>query len=264
MYPSDDPSLSAHHGNVTQMDDAFGQLIAALDKSGQRANTFVRFASDTGPAITSMHPHGSAGPLRDKKGAMYEGGIRVPGIAQWPGRIKPGTHSDEPVCGVDLLATLCEIAGVKPPTDRTLDGVSIVPVLHGEKLNRTKPLYWQFNRAHSAPKVAIRFGDWKLLARLTTPDLKPSADITDEEIEATKSAQLTGFELYNLASDIGETQDLQSQNKAEFESLKGHMIAMFTEIQAEAPRWPAWEWPRYESQRIEWPDYWLKKKQGQK
>ena len=72
--------------------------------------------------FTAQHPHGSAGPLRDKKGALYEGGIRVPGIVRWPGHAPTGSVSDEPVCGVDFLPTVCEITGLEPPRDRTISG----------------------------------------------------------------------------------------------------------------------------------------------
>ncbi len=73
------------------MDDAFGRLMRSLDEQGLRESTLVFFTSDNGPAITVQHPHGSAGPLRDKKGSVYEGGIREPGMVRWPGRVKPGT-----------------------------------------------------------------------------------------------------------------------------------------------------------------------------
>ena len=108
------------------------------------------FTSDNGPAITAQHPHGSAGPLRDKKGSLYEGGIRVPGIVRWPGKIKPGSTSDEPVCGVDFLPTTCAVTGTKPPQDRKLDGASFLPALEGQPVTRTTPLYWHFNRATSS------------------------------------------------------------------------------------------------------------------
>src|SRR6185436_501765 len=127
LYPGDDPSFSAHHGNITQMDAAFGRLMRTLDEDGLRENTFVIFTSDNGPAITPFHPHGSAGPLRDKKGSMYEGGIRVPGLVRWPGKTKPASVSDEPVCGVDYLPTICAVTGVQPPQDRKLDGASFLP-----------------------------------------------------------------------------------------------------------------------------------------
>ena len=85
--------------------------MAALDAEGLRENTLVFFTSDNGPAITNIHPHGSAGPLRDKKGSVYEGGIRVPGIARWPGKTRAGVVSDEPVWGLDFLPSVCEITG---------------------------------------------------------------------------------------------------------------------------------------------------------
>ncbi|OYW11240.1 MAG: hypothetical protein B7Z55_19615, partial [Planctomycetales bacterium 12-60-4] len=99
LYPSSDPSYAAHHGNITQMDAAFGRLMDSLDSLGLRDATLVMFTSDNGPAVTNIHPHGSAGPLREKKGHMYEGGIRVPGLLRWPGHIPSGIVSDEPVCG---------------------------------------------------------------------------------------------------------------------------------------------------------------------
>ena len=260
LYPSDDPSLSAHHGNVTQMDAAFGRIIQTLDELKLRDDTFVFFTSDNGPAITSIHPHGSAGPLRDKKGAVYEGGVRVPGIIQWPGHIKPGTVSDEPVSGVDVLPTLCELAGVAAPGDRKLDGESFVPVLNGKPIERRQPLYWQFNRSRSEPKVAIRDGQWKLLARLTGPPLKPSGGIAPGEMESMKSADLTGFELYNLDEDIAEQHDVQAAHPEVFARLRQQMQRLYVEIREEGPVWPVWEFARYESQRIKWPDYWLNRK----
>ena len=152
-------SLAAHDGNVTQLDAAFGHLMGTLDDLDLREKTFVLFTSDNGPAITRDHPHGSAGPLREKKGHLYEGGIRVPGMIRWPGHTEPGQTSDIPVSGVDLLPTLCEITGADLPARRTIDGTSFVPVFEGEPIERRSPLYWQFNRASGEPKVAMRIGD---------------------------------------------------------------------------------------------------------
>ena len=255
LYPSDDPSLSAHHGNVTQMDDAFGRLTAALDEQGLRKNTLVMFTSDNGPAITGRHPHGSSGPLRWKKGHMYEGGIRVPGLVRWPGKAEPGTVSDEPVSGVDLLPTLCEIAEIDPPQDRRLDGASFLPVLEGEGIQRSQPLYWQFNFAQSDPKVAIRDGDWKLLCGLNIPPYKPGADVTEENTRLMKIAEPTDYELYNLAEDVGETTDRSADEPERLRAMQRTLVALYYEVREESPVWPAWEWPRYEGLRIEWPNY---------
>ncbi|REJ95323.1 MAG: arylsulfatase [Planctomycetota bacterium] len=251
----ENPAKEAHHGNVTQMDAAFGDLMDSLDDQGLRENTFVMFTSDNGPAITSIHPHGSSGPLREKKGHTWDGGIRVPGIIRWPGRTTPGTESDEPVSGVDLLPTLCAIAGVEPPQDRALDGANLMPVLSGETIERERPLYWHFLYASSAPKVAIRDGDWKLLAGLTGSDLPRGADITDEQMQVLKTAELTDFELYNLTDDVGETTELSDRYPDKLAELKSVMREIYLEVREESPVWPAWEWPRYEGRRIKWPPY---------
>ncbi len=159
----DDPAREAHHGNITQMDAAFGRLMAALDQQNLRDETLVVFTSDNGPAITAIHPYGSAGPLRSKKGFLYEGGIRVPGMIRWPGRIEPGRESDEPICGVDWLPTLCAVTGIQPPEDRKIDGSDIRPLFDGRPVKRKTPLYWQFDYVQSGPQVAMREGDWKIV-----------------------------------------------------------------------------------------------------
>ncbi|MHC4876590.1 MAG: sulfatase-like hydrolase/transferase [Planctomycetota bacterium] len=260
LYSSDNPSLSAHHGNVSQLDHGFGKLLATLDRLKLRDNTFILFTSDNGPAITGIHPHGSSGPLRDKKGSMYEGGIRVPGLIQWPGHVKPGTVSDQAVSGVDALPTVCEIAGVPLPVDRTLDGASFLPVLDEQPVKRNKPLYWQFNRSRGDIKVAIRDGAWKLCARLTTPTPRPSGGITAEEMTALKTAELTEFELYHLSTDTAETTDVRNEHPQLFAELKQKMQTLYKDVQQEAPTWPDWNWPRYEAHHIEWPDYWLNRR----
>ncbi|MBI5684730.1 MAG: sulfatase-like hydrolase/transferase [Verrucomicrobia bacterium] len=264
LYPSDDPRYSAHHGNITQMDDAFGRLMRALDERGLRENTFVFFTSDNGPAITPMHPHGSAGPLRDKKGSLHEGGIRVPGIVRWPGKTRPGSVSDEPVCGVDFLPTACALAGIEPPRDRKLDGASFLPALDGKPVARSTPLYWHFNRASSDAKVTLRVGDWKILAMLDK-QLSPRAnDITDEDERAFKEAELTTFSLYNLRDDIGEKTDLAAKEPAKLAELKALLEAKYHEVRAESPVWPAWKFTGAEGKKIEWPDYWKKRQAAKK
>ncbi|MEW6302379.1 MAG: sulfatase [Verrucomicrobiota bacterium] len=260
MYPSDDPSYTAHHGNITQMDEAFGRLMRALDELRLRDNTFVLFTSDNGPAVTAIHPHGSTGPLREKKGHVYEGGIRVPGIIRWPGHTKPGQVSDEPVCGVDVLPTLCAIAGIDTPKDRAIDGASLLPLFEGKPVARRTPLYWHFNWAQSKPKIALRLGDWKILAHLDRPELKPAVDIRPEDQAMLKRAELAGFELYNLRNDIGESTDRASQEPERVKEMAAVLRKMYLEVRGEMPTWPAWEWPRYEGQRIEWPSYRGKKR----
>jgi len=253
LYPSPGlPTRAAHHGNVTQMDHAFGRLMKTIDDLDLRENSLVFFTSDNGPAITSRHPHGSAGPLREKKGHVYEGGIRVPGIIRWPGHTKPGTICDEPVSGVDVLPTFCQIAGIDPPTDRAIDGASLLPIFDDGKIERKRPLYWQYNWAASKPKVAMRMGDWKILAHLTSAELKRGADIVASDMQAIKTAELASFELYNLRDDIGETTDLATKEPERLEQMATVLRKLYREVRDESPVWPEWEWPRYEGKRIIW------------
>lgn len=254
LYPSDDKSFSAHHGNITQMDANFGRLMRALDDDKLRDSTFVMFTSDNGPAITPHHPHGSAGPLRDKKGSLYEGGIRVPGLVRWPGQTKPGSVSDEPVCGVDVLPTLCAAATIAPPNDRKLDGTSFLPVLAGKSLKRSTPLYWHFNRASSAMKIAIRVGDWKLLAALDKNPSPRDNSITEQSERDFKTAEPTTFELYNLKTDLAETTSLIDKEPTKFAELKAALLTKYHEVRDDSPTWTAWKFTGAEGKKIIWED----------
>jgi arylsulfatase A len=256
VYPSQDPSYSAYYGNITQMDDAVGRVMRALDEMNLRDSTLVLFVSDNGPARTPMHPHGSAGPFRGKKSDLYEGGIRVPGILRWPGKARPGTVSEEPISGVDWLPTVCDITGIPLPSGRAIDGASWLPVLQGKAVRRRTPLYWHFNQANSKPKVAMRIGDWKILARLTGPEIRVAADIKAEEQQAIKSAELERFELYDLRHDEGETRDLAAQETGRLNQMAEAVRKLYREVRDEGPVWPAWKSPRYEEERIVWPPYW--------
>jgi arylsulfatase A len=192
--------------------------------------------------------------LRDKKGFLTEGGIRVPGILRWPGKIAAGSTSDVPVCGVDFLPTVCELSGVKAPADRKLDGTSIAALLSGGTVVRTEPLYWHFNRAAGEFQVALRDGDWKILARLDK--LPPRGNnVTDEEERDFKAAEPVSFALYNLRDDIGETKDRSAAEPARLAEMQARLVKKYREVQGESPVWPAWTFDNREGQRIEWPDY---------
>jgi len=248
----DDPSRAAYYGNVTQLDHAVGIVLDALDAEGLAEDTLVFFKSDNGPARTRYHNAGVTGGLRAHKGHLYEGGIRVPGIVRWPGRVAPGSLSDEPVSGVDWLPTVCEIVGIEPPTDRAIDGVSVLQVLEGGAAPREKPLYWQFLRFR--PHVAIRSGPWKMLASLDGPD-PTTAVLSETNALLIKEAGLVDFELYHLGEDPEESVELSGREPEKFAELKAELERFHAEVQAEAPVWPEFEDPRYEGLRIEWPDY---------
>jgi arylsulfatase A-like enzyme len=148
---------------------------------------------------------------------MYEGGIRVAGLARWPGQIKPGSTSAVPVIGSDLMPTALAAAGVATPAKRVLDGVNILPVLTGkaQALERTQPLYWRLNLAPNNLHIALREGDWKILA----------------------AQDGSKYELYNLKTDPKESQDLKNVETERFERMKATLLAQTKAIEAEGPDW---------------------------
>jgi arylsulfatase A-like enzyme len=193
------PSRKLFAASVTHMDDAVGKIIDALERTGQRENTLILFTSDNG-GQHSWHseteyrgkyadkPHNVLGnnyPLRGWKGDLYEGGIRVPAFVNWPGRLNPGVI-DFPVHISDWLPTICEATGTEIQGDQMLDGKSIWSILRGEqKQIKENPIYWKIKSYYS-----VRAGDWKLLLNNNTNKI----------------------ELYNLAKDFRESQNLSESN----------------------------------------------------
>lgn len=220
-----DADLRQHHGNVTQMDHAFGQLMAALDARGWRDNTLVFFTADNGPEGdgTTKRTRGSTGGLRGRKRHSHEGGIRVPGLVRWPGHIAPGTESSQPVIGSDIFTTVCDILDVPLPTDRTIDGASLLPLFADGTIARSQPLYWRNHLAPEQYRVALRVGDWKIIG----------------------SDDLTKFELYNIAEDWQESADLSAKYPDKFAELKAQLFAHDQAVLAEGPDW----WQDEEPQR---------------
>ncbi|MFM1802488.1 MAG: Arylsulfatase, partial [Planctomycetota bacterium] len=185
----DNADVRQHHGNVTQMDFAFGELMKTLDDLDLTGSTFVAFTSDNGPEGNGDNgrTRGSTGGLRGRKRDVYEGGIRVPGIMRWPGHIQAGSENATPVIGSDLFVTACEIAGVPVPQDRVIDGGSLLPLFsEGKPVTRSRPLYWRCPIARSEIKTAMRIGDWKIVA----------------------TEDLSRMELYHLKEDMSESKEL--------------------------------------------------------
>jgi arylsulfatase A len=213
-----DPDTRQHHGNVTQLDHAFGKLMKSLDEQKLAQSTFVFFTSDNGPEGDGLNgrTRGSTGGFRGRKRALYEGGIRVAGLARWPGHIKPSSTCDDPIIGSDLFPTILGVAGIKVPTDRVLDGVDVRPALVGNgTVDRPVPLYWRLQMAPHGLHIAMRQGDWKILA----------------------SDDLTKMELYNLKSDPKETTDLREREPERFEKLRKELTSLNKAIEAEGPDW---------------------------
>jgi arylsulfatase A len=215
--------------------------VDALEKMGLAENTLVIFTSDNGPEYpggsTRIDPirrrsAGTPGNLRGMKRHLYEGGIRVPGIIRWPKRIKAGRVCAEPISSVDLLPTLCELAGAQLPADRILDGVSITPVFEGKRLQRSRPLCWNINYT-GVPNMAMRMGDEVLLGFAKEP--APGQRI----MEWVKTTKMARFELYNLKTDISQKIDLASDRTEHLQSLINQMNQLWRELQREGPTWPS-------------------------
>lgn len=233
-----------YYANVSQMDHEVGRLVRFLDEAGLGRNTLVFFTSDNGPETLNRYKeawrsHGSPGPLRGMKLHLYEGGIRVPGILRWPGRAGPGTTISEPISGVDLLPTICDIVHASPPARRPLDGASILPALRGRRMARRTPLCWKYYNASGRPKAALRAGDWKILGIPDRASPRAAGSLFDpaQDMEYLKHTKLAAFELYNLREDPGEMRDLASQQPERRRSMEERLTALYSRIQAEGPVW---------------------------
>ena len=179
---------------VTRMDADIGRLMALLKEMKIDEQTLVIFASDNGPCTAGGHKASTfnSTPFRAEKGAPYEGGIRIPFIVRWPGRVSPGSQSDLPISLYDLLPTFAELSGQKAPA--VTDGISFVPTLLGRagEQKRHEYLYWEL--AMQRGWQAIRVGDWKAVRLEVSQPGQPKT------------------ELYNLKTDPQEQRDVAAKN----------------------------------------------------
>jgi arylsulfatase A-like enzyme len=167
---------------VENLDRNLGRLLTSLEMAGVADNTAIILTSDNGCTLKAAHNR----PLREGKGWLYEGGIRVPLIVHWPGQVPAGITSDEPVMGCDLFPTIRSIAGDGTTTGAPIDGLDLSPLWQGETTLNRESLYWYHPHYVQQPGAAIRQGDYKLIEFYDPPRL----------------------ELYNISKDIGETTNL--------------------------------------------------------
>jgi arylsulfatase A-like enzyme len=182
---------------LDKYDKQLGRLLDFLQAEGLADNTIVVFASDNGPN-PPFAKHRRTGGLRGMKWSLHEGGIRMPFIVRWPARIPPGKVDAVTVSGaVDLLPTVCALAGVAAPKDVALDGEDLGAAWLGTPVQRTKPLFWEYGRnqgfikpqeADRSPNVAMRDGKWKLLINADGTDMQ----LYDIEADARETANLAG------------------------------------------------------------------------
>jgi arylsulfatase A-like enzyme len=197
------------------MDAAVGQIVAALEKSGQRSNTLLVFTSDNGGSTAENNGQaypaddyatgplpGNNLPLRDEKGSVYEGGTRVPCLLNWPGTLKPGTH-DAPVQIIDWMPTFCALAGFKPAKDLKWDGVNLWPQLAEGAPPPPRTLYTVGPNFKSR---SLRCDPWKLVVQGTAGKEK--------------------FELYDIIADPNETKDQAAQQPDALATMKERLRVM--------------------------------------
>jgi arylsulfatase A-like enzyme len=185
-----DPKRRTYAAMTAAMDDAVGRVLAALRENGLESNTLIFFLSDNGGPTEQTTS--SNAPLRGYKGQLFEGGIRIPFLAQWKGRLPAGTVYTRPVISLDIHATATALAGIPPSAEKPLDGVNLMPFLTSDNAGQPHDiLLWR-----DKGKKAVRMGDWKLVQERTG-----------------------GPQLYNLRDDIGETRDLAQADPERFKEL---------------------------------------------
>ena len=195
-----------YYGAISAMDEVIGKVRELLEELGIKKNTLFWFTSDNGPEIETS---GTTNGLRGKKRELYEGGIRVPGVIEWPSVITSNKVSSFAVVTSDLLPTVYDILGIEPKDNRPIDGISILPLLEGKVEKRGQLIHWAYN---------IR-GDFNGLYKVAT-----SGD-RYKLIGKYMYGKLAKYQLYDLVNDIGETKDLSESEPA----ITREMISQFEE-----------------------------------
>ncbi len=201
---------------ITFLDYQVGRLVKLLDKLGIADNTIIFFTSDNGTTYLKKQVDyeffKSLGPLRGYKGFVYEGGIRVPMIVRWPGKIKPSTLTHKPFAHYDIMATLAEVAGVSAP--KNTGGISFLPILTGREKEQKNHeyLFWDF--AGYGGQIAVRMGKWKGIKK----NLRKNPDAPTE--------------LYNLEEDVGEKVNLSDKYPEIVKKIEKIMLEARTEPKA--------------------------------
>ncbi len=199
-----DEKLARYCGAVTCMDEAIGALMAAVEKAGQEENTIIVFLSDNGGS-----GNGGNAPLKGSKGTMWEGGLRVPFIMRWPGKLPAGRVTDAFLTSLELVPTLLTAAGAKAPDGVKLDGFDMLPVLRGEVKSPRTEMFWQ-----RRGDKAARFKNWKW-----------------QESEK-------GRGLYDLSRDLGEEHDLSAEKPEIAQMMRERFAQWRAEMDAAEPRGP--------------------------
>ena len=208
-------SANGRYGDwVQEVDASTGRVLDTLRDLKLDRNTLVVFTSDNGPWLFMGKDGGSAGPLRGGKATTWEGGVREPTMAWWPGHIKAGTISDAIASNIDLLPTFVSLGGGQVPATPKIDGLDLSPLLLGATTQSPHQALCYYNHYQLQ---AVRSGPWKLAYR---PQPDPFTNITPPD------ANSSAPRLYNLDTDIGERHDLAAENPAVVQRLLGYLNQM--------------------------------------
>ena len=214
-------SANGKYGDwVEEVDWSVGRVLDALRDLKLDSRTLVLFTSDNGPWLTQGKNGGVAGPLRGGKGSTWEGGMREPTIAWWPGKIAAGSVCDAPISEIDVLPTLVKLAGGEVPADRKIDGKDIWPLLSGESKESPHEALFYFNGNRLE---AVRCGPWKLA-------VAPQAGLDQKTGKA--RSQTFRPALYNLDADIGEKSDVAAEHPDVVARLQGFVKQMDADLGA--------------------------------
>lgn len=211
------PSNADYAGLTEELDQSVGRVVEAVEKAGIADNTLILFLSDNGGL---EHEQGgrvvtSNQPLRGEKGTLYEGGIRIPAIAYWPGKVPADSRCDTPLITLDIFPTFVELAGATLPKSQPCDGISLVTLLHDPAAKPSRDtLHWHLpHYHHSTPASAVRQGEWKLIEFFEDNTL----------------------ELYNLKNDPSEKTNLAMTESSRAQSMLSGLQAWRIQVNARMP-----------------------------
>jgi arylsulfatase A-like enzyme len=217
----------AYAAMIASVDESVGRIVATLDKLGLTENTLVIFSSDNGGVggyeSAGLNKNGVTdnAPLKGGKGMLYEGGVRVPYIFRWKGKIAAGKQNTTPINSVDLYPTLVEVAGAEKPQDYTLDGVTYAALLTGAKTKFDHDIFWHFpGYLGSGP------GQWRT---------KPGGSVHSGDYKLIEFFEDGQQELFNLKDDIGEEHNLAKENPEKVKELHAKLLAWREKVGAKMP-----------------------------
>jgi len=243
--------LRERYAEITAMDRAMGNLRDGLDDQGQRENTILWYCGDNGTPSSGL----LESPLRGRKSQVYEGGVRVPGVIEWPAKIKASRSSSHVAVTSDMLPTLCSAAGVPTPT-RILDGIDLLPMIRGEVEKRRQPVYfWSFNTkslsADSKPWIPadLQEGTTPLVKLMNGKPTRTFRNVQVDQIQdgsykgpraiTTQNYKLildqsgsSSIELYDLSSELGEQNNLAKAQPEKVKELQKLMREWQTSVLA--------------------------------